>query len=94
MQWSKTWSPAWNEVMSIDLPKTLKTIKCPIYFFVGKNDIQTSTPIAQNYFEYVIAPKKDLFLFTNSGHQIHKDEPTEFQQKIIQVLDNMQMKRD
>lgn len=94
MQWSKTWSPAWNEVMAIDLPKTLKTINCPIYFMVGKNDIQTSTPITVNYFENVVAPKKGLFMFSNSGHQIHKDEPAEFQQKIIDVLDSMQMKRN
>lgn len=94
MQWSKTWSPAWNEVMAIDLPKTLKTVNCPIYFMVGKNDIQTSTPITVNYFENVVAPKKGLFMFSNSGHQIHKDESAAFQQKIIEVLDTMQMKRD
>ena len=23
LQWSETWSPVWNKVMNIDLPKTL-----------------------------------------------------------------------
>lgn len=87
LQWSKTWSPAWNEVMKIDLPKTLKKVECPIYFFVGKNDVQTSTAITKGYFEQVKAPKKDLFLFENSGHQIHKDEPELFQNRIIKTLD-------
>ncbi|SIS33692.1 Pimeloyl-ACP methyl ester carboxylesterase [Chryseobacterium shigense] len=87
LQWSKTWSPAWNEVMKIDLPRTLKKIECPVYFFVGKNDIQTSTAITKRYFEQVKAPKKDLFLFENSGHQIHKDEPELFQKTIIKTLD-------
>jgi len=86
LQWSKTWSPAWNEVMKIDLPKTLKKVNCPIYFFVGKNDIQTSTAITKQYFEQVKAPKKDLFLFENSGHQIHKDEPELFQNTIMTLL--------
>lgn len=86
LQWSKTWSPAWNEVMKIDLPKTLKKVNCPIYFFVGKNDIQTSTAITKQYFEQVKAPKKDLFLFENSGHQIHKDEPEKFQNTIMSLL--------
>ncbi|MET3535026.1 alpha/beta fold hydrolase [Chryseobacterium limigenitum] len=87
LQWSKTWSPAWNEVMKIDLPKTLKKVDCPIYFFVGKNDIQTLTSITKGYFEQVKAPKKDLFLFENSGHQIHKDEADKFQNTIIQTID-------
>jgi len=87
LQWSKTWSPAWNEVMKIDLPKTLKKVDCPVYFFVGKNDIQTLTSITEGYFEQLKAPKKDLFLFENSGHQIHKDESEKFQNTIIQTLD-------
>ncbi|WP_432670346.1 alpha/beta fold hydrolase [Flavobacterium sp. SM2513] len=87
LQWSKTWSPVWNEVMNIDLPKTLKKVDCPVYFFVGKNDIQTSTKITEEYFEELKAPKKDLFLFKNSGHQIHQDEPEKFQNTIIKMLD-------
>ncbi len=87
LQWSKTWSPVWNEVMNIDLPKTLKSVDCPIYFFVGKNDIQTSTRITQAYFETLQAPRKGLFLFEQSGHQIHQDEAEKFQRAIIQVLD-------
>ncbi|MCF2444019.1 alpha/beta hydrolase [Dyadobacter sp. CY345] len=89
LQWSKTWSPVWNEVMNVDLPKTLKKVKCPIYFFVGQNDIQTSTKITEDYFENLTAPKKDLFLFEKSGHQIHKDEPEKFQTSIIKTLESV-----
>lgn len=85
--WSKTWSPAWNEVMKIDLPKTLKKVNCPVYFFVGQNDIQTLTSITQGYYKHLKAPKKDLFLFENSGHQIHKDESEKFQKTIIETAD-------
>ncbi|MCR5890936.1 alpha/beta hydrolase [Hymenobacter sp. J193] len=87
LKWSATWSPVWNEVMAIDLPKTLKKVKCPIYFFVGKNDIQTSSTITQNYFQVIKAPRKSLFVFENSGHQIHKDEPEKLQKAILQTLE-------
>ncbi|MES2040365.1 MAG: alpha/beta hydrolase [Pseudomonadota bacterium] len=86
LQWSKTWSPVWNQVMNTDLPKTLKKVDCPVYFFVGKNDIQTSAQITKDYFEQLKSPKKALFLFENSGHQIHKDEAEKFQQAIISTL--------
>ncbi|MFZ6733485.1 alpha/beta fold hydrolase [Undibacterium sp. Ji42W] len=87
--WSKTWSPVWNAVMSMDLPKTLKEVDCPVYFLVGKNDIQTSAQITKDYFAQLKAPKKALFLFEHSGHQIHKDEAEKFQQTIISTLPAM-----
>ena len=89
LKWSEIWSPVWNEVMNIDLPKTLKEVNCPVYFFVGKNDIQTSTEITEKYFEELKAPKKYLFLFKNSGHQIHHDESEKFQNTIIQIFTSM-----
>jgi pimeloyl-ACP methyl ester carboxylesterase len=89
-QWAKTWSPVWKTVMTIDLRKSLATADCPVYFFVGKNDIQTSASITQEYFSALQAPKKALFLFEHSGHQIHHDEPEKFQHTIIGILDGNQ----
>lgn len=86
LKWTETWSPVWNEVMNINLPMTLKEVNCPVYFLVGINDIQTSTEITEKYFEELKAPRKDLFLFENSGHQIHHDEPEKFQNTIIQIF--------
>ena len=86
LQWAGTWSPVWNEVMLIDLAGSLPAIDCPIYFFVGKDDIQTSTAITTAYFDAVRAPRKALFVFEKSGHQIHQDEPDKFQRTILGTL--------
>ena len=86
LSWSKVWWPVWNGVMGIDLPATLKKVDCPVYFFVGKNDIQTSTRITQDYYAQLRAPKKALFSYERSGHQIHHDEPDRLQQDIISTL--------
>ena len=86
LQWSKAWSPVWNEVMAIDLNASLKKVDCPIYFLVGKNDIQTSTNITVRYAEALEAPEKELYLFEKSGHQIHQAEPEKFQATIIRTL--------
>ena len=94
LKWSETWSPVWNEVMNIDLPKTLKEVNCPVYFFVGKNDIQTSTEITRNYYDELKAQKKDLFLFEKSGHQIHHDEPEKLQNIIIKTLELHKLKNN
>lgn len=89
-QWAKTWSAVWKEVMTIDLRKSLASVDCPVYFFVGKNDIQTSASITQAYFAALTAPQKALFLFEHSGHQIHHDEPEKFQHTVISTLDSKQ----
>lgn len=86
-RWTKIWWPAWQESMTVDLPNTLKKVDCPVYFLLGKYDIQTSTKIATDYFKQLEAPKKDLFLFEKSGHQIELDEPKEFQNAIIKAVD-------
>jgi pimeloyl-ACP methyl ester carboxylesterase len=83
--WSKRWFLVMEEVMKIDLPNTLTEVDCPIYFLVGKNDNQTSTEIAQEYYKELKAPKKGLFLFENSGHGIQFDEPDKFQKTLIKT---------
>lgn len=90
LQWSRQWSPVWMQVMQIDLPKTLERVAVPTYFFVGAQDIQTSTRITQDYFARLQAPKKALFLFEQSGHQIHQDEPARLQDAIIETLGGVQ----
>ena len=86
MQWTATWSPVWKKVMTLDLRQSLKKVEVPVYLFVGKNDIQTSARITREYFNELQAPRKDLFLFEQSGHQIHKDEPEKLQQTIIKTV--------
>lgn len=86
LEWTKTWFPVWQEVMNINLPKTLIEVKCPVYFFVGKDDIQTSTKITKEYFEKLKTPKKDLYLFEYSKHSIQESEPEKFQNIIIENI--------
>ena len=85
MNWAKTWSSVFNDVMKVDLTKSLTKVECPVYFFVGKNDIQTSAEITKHYFNSLDAKKKELIVFKNSGHQIHHDEPEKFQNEIIRL---------
>ena len=86
LHWSAKWSPVWNDVMRVDLSKSLTQVECPIYFLVGAMDIQTSTRITQAYFKKLKAPKKELFMFERSGHQIHQDEPEKLQSTILKTL--------
>ena len=58
----------------------------PSLFFVGIEDIQTSTEITENYFNHIKATKKDLYLFEFSKHSIQESEPEKFQKIIIENI--------
>jgi len=72
-----------KEANYINLTVSMPRINCPVYFFVGRKDHQTNYLISEKYYEQLIAPKKDLFWFENSGHLIPVTEPELMQQDII-----------
>lgn len=86
LKWSNEWKNVINEMYDVDFTKTLTEVDCPIYFFVGKNDYQTSTEVAKDYFKNLNASKKRLIVFENSGHGIHSDESIKFQETIIGLV--------
>ena len=81
-EWSLTWLPIFNEASKENLFKSATKIDCPVYFFVGRKDIQTSSQIAAEYYQKLIA-KKELFWFEHSGHSVPTTEPEKMQQIII-----------
>jgi pimeloyl-ACP methyl ester carboxylesterase len=81
-----------DEASTHNLIKEYPAFKCPVYFFVGKNDIQTNHLISMDYFKQLKAPKKQLFLFEKSGHTIPFSEPALLQRDIDgKVLGNLGM---
>ena len=71
---------------NVNFSATLLKVKCPIYFFVGRNDHQTNFAISEAYYRKLIAPKKDIFWFEKSGHLIPVTEPALMQQIVIDKI--------
>jgi pimeloyl-ACP methyl ester carboxylesterase len=75
-----------NEASAHNLTRELPAVQCPVYFFIGKNDNQTYHTIGEAYFKQLRAPKKQLFLFQNSGHAVPLQEPALFQKDMIGTI--------
>ena len=84
--WAEKWLPLFNEASAINFFKAAPEIKCPIYFFVGRLDYQTHFQVTEKYFDILKAPKKQLFWFDNSGHNLHVKEAAKFQDIILQEV--------
>jgi pimeloyl-ACP methyl ester carboxylesterase len=84
--WSATWLEVFNEALQTNLFETLPTIKCPVYFLAGGQDIRTNPQITKMYYKQVKAPKKEFFLFENSGHLIPYEDQKRFQETLIDSI--------
>jgi pimeloyl-ACP methyl ester carboxylesterase len=86
LDWANTWFDVWSASCSINRFETIPAVKCPIYFFAGKEDYNTNHLITQEYFNKISAPKKDIFLFNNVGHGLPETDPGPFQDIIINLI--------
>lgn len=86
-EWSAKWLGIYNDVERQNLLKTLPIINCPVYFFVGRTDFQTNFAVTEKYYNSLKAPKKKLYWFEKSAHNVPFSEPDLMQEIIVkQVL--------
>jgi pimeloyl-ACP methyl ester carboxylesterase len=72
-----------NDLLDVQLDKTVTEVNVPVYFFEGLNDYQVPFELAQEYFTKIKAPSKQIVLFENCGHMIPFEQPQKFCESII-----------
>ena len=82
-EWASMWLPIFNEASKDNLFESAPTLRCPVYFFVGRKDVQTNSGITEKYYNILDAPKKELHWFERSGHSLPTTEPELLQEIII-----------
>ncbi|MCL1843113.1 MAG: alpha/beta fold hydrolase [Defluviitaleaceae bacterium] len=58
----------------------------PVFYILGRDDWQTSSVLAAEYFEKINAPQKRLFWVENAGHVADLDNPTNFFVAIKEII--------
>ncbi|AHW62045.1 Pimeloyl-ACP methyl ester carboxylesterase [Draconibacterium orientale] len=81
--WEKMWFPLYSELYKSDLETSSGSIKCPVYFIVGKKDLTTYFKITESYFYKLEAPEKKLFWLEDVGHNIPGFATDKMQKTII-----------
>jgi pimeloyl-ACP methyl ester carboxylesterase len=84
-EWASMWLPIFNEASKDNLFESAPTLRCPVYFFVGRKDVQTNSGITEKYYNVLDAPKKELHWFERSGHSLPTTEPDLLQEIIIGI---------
>jgi pimeloyl-ACP methyl ester carboxylesterase len=79
----------WKELMAVNLVEQAGHMEVPIYFVLGKHDYEVPFVLAEQYFNVLDAPYKELIWFENSAHLPNIEEPEKFNDLLINhVLKN------
>jgi proline-specific peptidase len=72
-------------LFSFDLNSQSLEYKVPVYYILGEKDWQTPYVIAQEYFNKIAAPNKEIIFIPNAGHMTMLDQPELFFEALSEV---------
>lgn len=58
----------WQELIGVNLIKTVPVLRMPVFFFLGRHDRVVVQGTSVAYYDVLQAPPKTLIWFEKSGH--------------------------
>ena len=80
-----TFNFVYPQLYNSDLRKDYQTVEVPVYFFLGRHDVNAPTSLVEDYFTVLNAPEKEIVWFEHSGHDPWINESTLFVEKVLQI---------
>lgn len=82
-----TFNVVYPTLYGTDLRESYAQLNVPVYFFIGRHDINAPTDFAEEYYEILEAPRKELVWFEHSGHGPWMNETEKFVQETLRVFE-------
>lgn len=76
----------WPQLMTVNLSLQAPKLDVPVFFVLGRHDYEAPAIIAENYFNNLIAPSKELFWFEHSAHLPNTEENERFDEVLIKQI--------
>ncbi len=73
----------YQQLYDIDLRRDYSNLKVPVYFFLGRYDVNAPTALAEEYERVLDAPGKGIVWFEHSGHSPWLNEPDKFVKEVL-----------
>jgi pimeloyl-ACP methyl ester carboxylesterase len=73
------------DVLEGPLGDHVESYPVPVFFFQGRTDWTTPSPLVEEYYQRILAPSKELVWFENSSHFPFFEEPDRFAQEMRRV---------
>lgn len=81
-----TFNQVYPQLYGYDFRKQVTSIDVPVYFLVGRHDLNAPPTLVQEYYEILTAPQKELIWFEHSGHTPWINESDEFVDVVVNTI--------
>jgi pimeloyl-ACP methyl ester carboxylesterase len=72
-----------DEISHLNLVENYRSFRVPVFFLLGRYDMNTPAALAEQYFQTIDSPQKHLIWFENSAHNPPFEEPDKFNRVLI-----------
>lgn len=80
-----TFQHVYPQLYEIDLRSDYPKLEVPVYFFLGRHDINAPTNLVEEYYELLEARYKEIVWFEHSGHSPWINESDQFISELLRV---------
>lgn len=78
-----TYNQVYQQLYEIDMRTDYTKLEVPVYFFLGKHDINAPTALVEEYEQILDAPDKKIVWFEHSGHNPWINERDKFVREVL-----------
>ena len=78
-----TMDAVYPQLWDVDFREQATQLEVPVYFLIGRHDVNAPTELAEQYFEILKAPHKEFIWFERSGHNPWVTESSAFVDVVV-----------
>jgi pimeloyl-ACP methyl ester carboxylesterase len=78
-----TLNTVYPQLWDVDLRTQAAILETPVYFLIGRHDVNAPPALTQEYYDLLTAPHKELVWFEHSGHNPWTSEAGRFVDEIV-----------
>jgi pimeloyl-ACP methyl ester carboxylesterase len=81
-----TFGVVYQQLWDVDFRKQATRLEVPVYFLIGRHDVNAPPQLTEEYFNLLTAPHKELIWFERSGHNPWINESDKFVDVMVDRL--------
>ena len=81
-----TLNAVYPQLWEVDFRKQATSLGAPVYFLLGRHDVNAPPALAEEYFKLLQAPRKELIWFERSGHNPWVNESARFVEVVVNTV--------
>jgi pimeloyl-ACP methyl ester carboxylesterase len=81
-----TYNQVYQQLYDIDMREDYTQLDVPVYFFMGRHDVNAPTVFVEEYMDVLDAPEKQIVWFEHSGHSPWINERDKFVKELLKCF--------